>query len=45
LGCCSGLSFEADTSQIFEVYEDMFSLHQGDKSLAEYYSQFKGLID
>ena len=27
------------------MYEDLFSLRQGDKSLKDYYSHFKGMID
>ena len=31
--------------RVFEVYEDLFSLWQGNKSLENYYSSFKCMID
>ena len=34
-----------NASRVFEVYEDLFSLQQDDKSLEDYYSHFKGMID
>jgi len=32
-------------ARVFEVYEDLFSLRQGDKSLKYLYNHFKGMID
>jgi len=31
-------SLENNASWVFEVYEEVFSLHQSNRSLAEYYS-------
>jgi len=31
-------SLQNNASRIFEVYKDIFNLRQGDKSLADYYS-------
>ena len=38
-------NIKKNTSQVFEVYEDLFSFRQGNKSLKDYYSYFKGMID
>jgi len=38
-------SMNQNVSPVFEVYEDLFSLRQGDKSLEDYYRHFKGMID
>ena len=34
-----------NASRVFEVYEELCSLQQGDKSLEDYYSHFKSMID
>ena len=37
-------SMKKNASRVCEVYEDLFSLRQGDKSLEDYYNHFKGMI-
>ena len=32
-------------SRVFEIYERLFELKQGDKSVAKFYRKLKGLID
>ena len=32
-------------SRVFEIYEWLFELKQGDKSVAEFYREIKGLVD
>ena len=34
-----------NASRVFEVYYNLFSLRQGDKTLEDYYNHFKGMID
>jgi len=36
---------EKNSSRVFEIYERLFELRQGDKSGPEFYGEFKGLID
>jgi len=36
---------EKNSSRIFEIYEYLFELKQGDKSVADFYGELKGLID
>ena len=36
---------EKNSSRIFEIYEYLFELKQGDKSVADFYEELKGLID
>ena len=38
-------SMKKNASRVFEVYEDLCSLQQGDKSLEEYYNHLKDMID
>jgi len=34
-----------NVSRVLDVYEDLFTFRQGDKSLEDYYNNFKGMID
>ena len=34
-----------NVSRVFEVYEDLFSIWQGNKNLEDYNSHFKNIID
>jgi len=34
-----------NVSRVFEVYENLFSFWQGNKSLEDYYNHFKVMID
>ena len=36
---------EKHSSRVFEIYERMFELKQGDKSVPEFYRELKSLID
>jgi len=36
---------EKNPSRMFEVYERMFELKQGDRCMPEFYGEFKSLID
>ena len=36
---------EKNPSRVFEIYERLFELKQGDKSVVEFYEELKGLID
>ena len=36
---------EKNPLSVFEIYECMFELKQGDKYMAEFYGELKGLID
>jgi len=36
---------EKNLSRVFEIYERMFELKQGDRSVPEFYDELKGLID
>ena len=36
---------DKNVSQAYEVYQNLFLLQQTDKSLTEYYTLFKGLMD
>ena len=36
---------EKNPSRVFEIYERLFELKQGDKSVTEFYGELKGLID
>ena len=36
---------EKNHSSVFEIYERLFELKQGDKSVTEFYRELKGLID
>jgi len=36
---------EKNLSRVFEIYEHMFKLKQGDRSVLEFYGKLKGLID
>jgi len=36
---------EKNPSRVFEIYERLFELKQGDRSVPEFYKQLKGLID
>ena len=38
-------SLKNKASRVFEVYEEVFRLCWGDRSVAEYYSQFRDMID
>ncbi|GMY05189.1 UBN2_3 domain-containing protein [Fagus crenata] len=38
-------SFEENTTRIHELYQDMFSLQQGDCSIKEYFSLLQGMWD
>jgi len=38
-------SLENNAFWVFEVYEVAFSLYQSDRFVAEYYGQFRGMID
>ena len=34
-----------DLSRVFQIYELLFELKQGDRSVSEFYGELKGLID
>jgi len=36
---------EKNPSRVFEIYERLFELKQGDKYVTEFYGELKGLID
>jgi len=36
---------EKNPSSVFEIYERMFELKQGDRFVLEFYNELKGLID
>jgi len=36
---------EKNLSRVFEIYERLFELEQGYKSVLEFYGELKGLID
>ena len=36
---------EKNPSRVFEIYEHLFELKQGDRSMPEFYGKLKGLID
>ena len=36
---------EKNPSRVIEIYEHLFELKQGDKSVSEFYGELKGLID
>ena len=36
---------EKNPSRVFEIYERLFELKQGDKFIPEFYGELKGLID
>jgi len=36
---------EKNLSRVFEIYERLFELKQGDRSAPEFYGELKGLID
>ena len=36
---------EKNPSSVFEIYERLFELKQGDKSIAEFYEELKSLVD
>jgi len=36
---------EKNPSRVFEIYECMFDIKQGDKSVAEFYRELKSLVD
>jgi len=36
---------EKNPSMVFEIYERLFELKQGDRYVPEFYDEFKGLID
>jgi len=36
---------EKNPSRVFEIYECLFELKHGDKSVLEFYGELKGLID
>jgi len=36
---------EKKSSRIFEIYECLFELKQGDRSVSEFYEELKSLID
>jgi len=36
---------ENNISRVFEIYERLFELIQGDRSVPEFYDKLKGLID
>ena len=36
---------EKNPSRVFEIYERLFELKQGDRPMPEFYGKFKGLID
>jgi len=36
---------EKNSSRVFEIYERLFELKQGDKSVPEFYGELKDLID
>jgi len=38
-------SNEKNPSSVFEIYERLFELKQGDRSVPEFYGELKGLID
>jgi len=38
-------SNEKNLSRVFEIYESLFELKQGDRSVPEFYGELKGLID
>ena len=38
-------SFEENITQIHELYQDMFSFQQGDRSVEEYFSLLQGMWD
>ena len=35
---------EKNLSKVFEIYEHLFELKQGDRSMSEFYSELKGLM-
>ena len=37
--------YDNDPLMVFEIYEHLFDLKQGDRSVLEFYSELKGLID
>jgi len=36
---------EKNSSRVFEIYERLFELKQGDRSVPEFYGELKSLID
>jgi len=36
---------EKNPSRVFGIYERLFELNRGDKSIPEFYGELKGLID
>ena len=36
---------EKNSSRVFEIYEHLFKLKHGDKSMAEFYRELKSLVD
>jgi len=36
---------EKNPSRVFEIYERLFELKQGDRLVPEFYGELKGLID
>jgi len=36
---------EKNPSRVFEIYERLFELNQGEKSVSKFYGELKGLID
>ena len=36
---------EKNPSRVFKIYQCLFELKQGDKSVPEFYEELKGLID
>jgi len=36
---------EKNPSRVFKIHERLFELEQGDKSVADFYGELKGLID
>ena len=36
---------EKNPSRVFGIYERLFELKQGDRSVSEFYGELKGLID
>jgi len=37
--------YDNDPLMVFEIYKHLFDLKQGDRSVLEFYSELKGLID
>ena len=42
---CLTYGHEKNISRVFEIYEQLFTLHQGDRSVHEHFTVLRGLLD